>query len=122
MRTLLALVVFMALCPFAPADDKKDVAKATKDKLVGLWLVTKGDSLKGATFEFTKDSKVIMKATEGGETISKDATFETDGSNLSVTHRVNNTESTDKLKIKKLTDKELVIENNEGKVFELSKK
>ena len=123
MKSLLVLAACLALCPFVQADEKKDADKATNDKLAGRWVVTKGDIPEGATLEFSKDGKLKLVVTVDGKATTNDATFVADENTFTVAHKSSDgKEVKEKFKIKKLTDKELVMEDEKGKVLEFARK
>jgi uncharacterized protein (TIGR03066 family) len=108
-------VVFVLGVTAVRADEKKDAE--TKDKLVGTWEVTKGDSLPpGSTAEFTKDGKLklTIKA-DKDKSVTIEGTFKVEGETFKTTLKAEGKEHTETLKIKSLTDKELVIEDEKGK-------
>jgi uncharacterized protein (TIGR03066 family) len=122
-KSLLALAACLVFCSFVQADEKKDAEKATKDKLVGMWVATKGDIPEGATLEFSKEGKLKLVVTVDGKATANDATFEADGDTLTVAHKASDGKDVkEKVKIKKLTDKELVMEDEKGKVMEFARK
>jgi uncharacterized protein (TIGR03066 family) len=114
MKTMtLALAAFALLSFSARAEDKAS-------KLVGKWEVTKGDVPAGSTAEFSKDGKlkVIIKREK---TITNEGTYKLDGDTLKVTSTdPGGKERNESFKIKKLTDKELILEDK-GKDIEFKK-
>ena len=81
------------------------------DKLVGVWRPAKSED----TVEFTKDGKIIAQVTAGGKTVPIGGKYEVkDGKIVStITLRGETNPEVDKFvfAIKRLTDKELVVED-----------
>jgi uncharacterized protein (TIGR03066 family) len=102
------------------ADDKKDLDKT---KLVGIWQVTKGETLEpGTTWEFTKDGKatVILKNPNG--TITKfEGTYKIAGQSFTITGKLAGDDYEETLKVPTLTEKTLVIVDEDGKKDTLEK-
>jgi uncharacterized protein (TIGR03066 family) len=100
--------------------EKKE--KSNKEKLVGVWEVTKSASgiPAGAVFEFTKDGKLKISFKADGKDVNVEGTYTVDGDTISSAGPKG--EKPDKNKIKKLTDTELITEDEKGKVDEFKKK
>jgi uncharacterized protein (TIGR03066 family) len=91
----------------------------TAKKLVGVWEVTKSkDAPPGATVEFTKDGKMALKVKAGDKTLSITGTYKVKGQSVITTLSVGGKEKTETNKIKKLTEKELIVEDEKGTVEE----
>lgn len=108
-----------------PAFADEPAKAANKDKIVGVWEITKGggDVPKDAAFEFTKDGKLIMTATVQGRKINIEGSYSVDGNQLKTVQTApggKKIEETDT--IEKLTDTEMVLKDNKGKVVEFKKK
>jgi uncharacterized protein (TIGR03066 family) len=115
MKTIaLALAAFVMLSFSARAEDKAD-------KLVGKWEATKGDIPAGSTAEFSKDGKIKVTLKRGDKTESKEGTYKLDGDTLKVTSKDGGMERTESFKLKKLTDKELVIGDKRDKEITFKK-
>ena len=114
-----ALFLVLGLVVMAWAADKKDL---DKEKLLGKWECTEGpEHAKGATVEFLKDGK--GKVTLKGSDKPEEFKYEIDGDSVKVTHK--NQEGKEVMqahKIKSLTDKEMVAENEKGEVSKFKKK
>ncbi|HEY1861446.1 MAG TPA: TIGR03066 family protein, partial [Gemmataceae bacterium] len=111
-------VMFVGLTAIC-ADDKKD---DKKDKLVGVWEATKGDAPKGATLEFSKDGKLKIAFEADGKKIAIEGTFKVDGDSLETNLKgPDGKEHKETMKIKTLTEKELVTEDEKGKIDEFKK-
>jgi len=116
MRTLCAVVlgaVAVGAGGFAAADDAKDdFAK----KIVGKWEITKagGDVGPGSTLEFAKDGKFVMVVKDGDKTNTLKGSYKIAKDKLTVTLKTDDTAFDQTLTIKKLTDDdmELLDENN----------
>jgi len=104
------------------ADDKDKKEVPNKDKVIGIWEVTKSGSgiPPGATFEFTKDGKLKVTIKADGKEVTVEGTYKVEGD--TITSAGPKGEKPDKNKIKKLTDTELVTEDEKGKVDEFKKK
>jgi uncharacterized protein (TIGR03066 family) len=114
MKTMtLALVALAALGLSATADDKKPAVSV--DKLVGTWEVTKGDLPAGSTAEFAKNGKLKVTIKGEDKTETHEGTFKLDGDTIKVTAKRDGEERNHSMIIKKLTDKEMILENAESK-------
>jgi uncharacterized protein (TIGR03066 family) len=94
-----------------------------KEKIVAIWVVTKSaDAPPGALVEFTKDGKIniTVKANDKEMKVEGSYTVEEDKINTAV--KQGPKEQKETLKIKKLTDTELVTEDEKGKTDEYKKK
>jgi uncharacterized protein (TIGR03066 family) len=119
LRMSLAVVLLLGVTALR-ADDKKDL---DKDKLVGTWEVTKGESLPvGSTVEFTKDGKVKITVKEGDKTMTIEGTYKIDGQAFKSTLKFGDKENTETVKVTSLTDKELVLLDEQGKKDTFKKK
>jgi uncharacterized protein (TIGR03066 family) len=104
----LALAALVLLSGAARADDKTD-------KLLGKWEAIKGDIPAKSTAEFTKDGKVKVSFKSEGMTESKEGTYKLDADTLKLTRKDGGKERTESFKVKKLTDKELVLTDKRDK-------
>jgi uncharacterized protein (TIGR03066 family) len=110
----MTLVLLVGLTA-AYGEDKKDDNKA---KIVGIWEMIKGD-LKGATIEFTKDGKFKVAYEDEGEKKMTEGTYSIDGESLKAIRKdPDGSDHKETLKITKLTEKDLVVETEDGKVTE----
>ena len=100
-------------------------ADVDKEKLLGKWECTDGpEHIKGGTVEFLKDGKgkITHKGKDGKE-VTEDFTYAIDGDGFKVTHKgEDGKDVTSPHKVKTLTDKELVVENEKGDVAKFKKK
>lgn len=102
----------------ALAQDKKE--PTNKEKIVGIWEVTKSaDAPVGALVEFTKDGKMKLTAKIDGKEITLEGTYTVDGDKINTIGPKGEKETA---KIKKLTDTELAVEDQKGKVDEFKRK
>jgi uncharacterized protein (TIGR03066 family) len=87
------------------------------NKLVGVWEQEDGDA-KGSTVEFTGDGKLkVVDFTKGQKIETIDGTYTLDGDTLKIALiHGEEEEKKDSVKITKLTDQELVTEDEKGKV------
>ncbi len=98
---------------------------SNKDKIIGVWEITKGgDNVpKGAIFEFTKDGKLKMTAKIEERTVKLEATYKVEGDKLKTAmtgpdgKKVEDTDT-----IEKLTDADMVLKDSKGKIVEFKKK
>jgi uncharacterized protein (TIGR03066 family) len=122
LRLMLATAVAVTLAAGVRAEDK-DEKKDNAKLLVGTWEVTKsfdkGPPV-GATVEFTQDGKVKVKAKVDDKDLQREGTYKVDGAKLTLVMK--DKESKTILSIKKLSDKELVTENDDKKSVELKRK
>jgi uncharacterized protein (TIGR03066 family) len=102
--------------------------KTNKDKLVGVWEVTKSENAPaGATVEFTKDGKMIVTIKDGDKTVKVEGTYTLDKDSITSVLKIKDkdnkeTETKETVTITKLTDKELAVKDSKGKVDEFKKK
>jgi uncharacterized protein (TIGR03066 family) len=116
------LVLGLTLVGTAGGDTEKDIAK----KLVGKWELTKSSEKKGippgATIQFTKDGKLKFHLKFGDKDFDFGGSYKLDGKKLTVTIEfMPGKEKTDTVTIEKLTDKELHIKDDKGKVDEFKR-
>jgi uncharacterized protein (TIGR03066 family) len=94
-------------------DKKKD--DSIKTKLVGTWEAESGKGLpKGAKVQFTKDGKVIINAKRDAKEMRIEGTYKVEGNTLKVTTKREDKERTQELKVTKVDDKQLVLEDPKG--------
>jgi len=110
---------FIGLACNAPVAEQKEKKElSNKDKLIGAWELTKAGNgfSPGAIFEFTKDGKLII--TLAGDKDSMVGSYSVDGDTIT------RPEGQDPYKktIKKLTETELVTEDESGQVDEFKRK
>jgi uncharacterized protein (TIGR03066 family) len=114
----LAAFLLVAVTAACAADKKDD----NKTKIVGVWEVVKGDNPKGSTIEFTKDGKLKINIEDNGKKIALDGSYEIDGESLkTVLKGPGGKEHKETLKIKKLTEKELITEDEKAKEDEFKR-
>jgi uncharacterized protein (TIGR03066 family) len=120
MNAVRLLTVGMVVCVLTPgtwaADDneKPDNAKL----LVGKWEVTRGDKELpvGSVVEFSKDGKMKITIKEKDNI---DAVYKVEGDKIQFTLKTGDTEEKkDPLTIKKISEKELVVETKKGQSYE----
>lgn len=98
---------------------------SNKDKIIGVWEITKGGETipKGALFEFTKEGKLKMTVKIEDRTINLEATYKVEKDQLKTAMTGpdgKKMEDTDT--IEKLTDTEMVLKDSKGKVVEFKRK
>jgi uncharacterized protein (TIGR03066 family) len=99
--------------------------KANRQKILGVWEVTKSDdgTPAGTTIEFTKDGKMTVKAKVGDETLTLEGIYKLERDKVTLTYREpGGQEMTDTATITKLTDKELILKDDKGKIDEFKRK
>ena len=105
----------------ARAEEKQDAAKL----IVGKWECTKADpeSLPvGAVVEFTKDGKMKVIVKMGDMEMTIEGTYKVEKDKFTFALKMGDQEHKDTITIKKISDKEMVTENPEGKKVELARK
>src|SRR5262245_66326919 len=103
----LAVAVVLAVVVAAQADDKKDEkSKIDKNKLIGTWALekTEKDIKVGIKMEFTKDDKLNVTLTIGGNDIKVNGTYKLKGDKLTVIMKEKRKEKQDYHKVRELTD------------------
>src|SRR5206468_4608222 len=88
----------------------------TAKKLIGTWELTKGEGPKGAMFEFTKDGKMIMRIKQGEKEFKIEGTYELKEESLTTKLGSGGKSKSETSKVKKVTEKELVLEDEKGKL------
>jgi uncharacterized protein (TIGR03066 family) len=112
-RIVVGLAAFFGLAIVLTAGG--DTAK----KLVGVWEITNNkEAPPGATIEFTRDGKLMMRAKVGEKELKFDGTYELKDQTIVSKVSFAGKTKTESNKIKKLTEKELVIVDEQGKVEE----
>lgn len=100
-------------------------ATPNKDKILGTWELVKGEGAPPGTLaEYTKDGKVKVTVKAGGKEMKMEGTYSVEGDTLKTTMKgPGGKEETDKDKIEKLTETQLVLKNmKENKTVEFKKK
>jgi len=118
--SMIALALVGLAGSLAQADEKID-----KAKLIGTWKIVKADDAdKGATFQFTKDGKVIVAQVDEdtGKKFAKEGTYALDGDKLTVVIKQGaNDDKKVTFTITTLSADKLVLDNKDGKTMELEK-
>jgi uncharacterized protein (TIGR03066 family) len=98
----------------ARADDKKDL---DRDKLVGVWKVTKGETLEpGTTWTFTRDGKAtVLLKNANGTTTTFEGTYKIKGQGFTITGKLAGDDYKETFTVPTLTDKELILVDEDGK-------
>ena len=122
LRFLAAGICVVVLVLGARAGEKK--ADTNKEKIVGTWEVAKADGALplGSTVEYGKDGKAKVSVKNGENTTTVDGTYTVEGDKLKLALKAGDTDLKMTLTIKKLTDKEYVSENEQGKTTEFKRK
>src|SRR5438477_13005953 len=120
-RGMLAGFVICALALVVSADEKKSSDKPENAKLlVGAWECTKSDeggSPVGMVADFGADGKlkVTFKNKDGTEGDTHEGTYKVDGNKFTMTMGKGSGEFKMTITIKKISDAELVTEDEKGK-------
>jgi uncharacterized protein (TIGR03066 family) len=122
LRIVAAAALAAVLLGSLRAEEKKADNKAL---IVGVWGLTKageGGPPVGTTMVFTKDGKVKMSGKADGKEFAFDGTYVVEGDKL--TASIKSPDRTEKgtVTIKKLTDKELVTQDENGRALEFKRK
>jgi|SRR4051812_35893745 len=126
LRVGLAALLTAGLAAGLRADDKKAEGK-TDDyaaKAVGLWEVSKGESLPAAsTLELTKDGRLTLVVKRGGQPLRVEGTYKVKGDAMTVKMKgPDGGEHEETMKITKLTDDELVTLDDQKKTDTFKRK
>ncbi len=122
LRWMAAGLLVVGLAAAVRAADKPDVSK---EKLAGTWEVTKADEggpPTGAVIEFTKDGKLKVTHTRDGKEETLEGTWTADGAKLTVAVKAKDEERKHTVTVKKLTDTELAVQDEEGRNVEFKRK
>lgn len=116
------LAVGVALAATAArADDKPE--KVDAKKLVGRWEPADAPKAVKVVIEFTKDGKLAIEVDFGGKAEKTTGTYKVDGNKLSVTMKKGDgKERSESMTVTKLTDDELVMEEDGKKKSETLKR
>jgi uncharacterized protein (TIGR03066 family) len=116
-RVAMATVVFFGLTLIGAAGTG-DNAK----KIVGVWKVVKSDKgPKGGQIEFAKDGKLKVTFKAEDKEVTAEGTYKVKGDKLTVTITFMEKSSTNTATIKKLTEKELIVQGEKGNVTEFER-
>jgi uncharacterized protein (TIGR03066 family) len=113
--------MFVVLSTTARAADESDHAKL----LIGKWEVTKADEgtvAVGSIIEFTRDGKVKATIKKGQDLETHEGAYKIEKDLLTVSMKKDGEEQSKKLTISKISEKELTVKHEDGKVVELKKK
>jgi uncharacterized protein (TIGR03066 family) len=120
MRWLLCVCLAVVLMPRVSQSETIKNEPTKSEKLLGTWEVTKSDTAPvGAILEFKKDGTMKLTVKEDGKETSMECKYKVDGDTITATYPDGRSQPG---KIKKLTDKELVIEVPKGKTDEYKRK
>jgi len=93
----------------------------TAVKLVGVWEVTKSKGPLGGTVEFTKEGKIRIRIKIKDKNVEIDGSYKLENEKIIATLNFGGKSKTDSLKIKKLNDTELHIEDEKGMTEEFKR-
>lgn len=102
-------------------DDKKDTAKL----LGGAWEVVKaapGTLPVGSILEFGKEGKLKLSVKAEGNEHKLEGTYKVDGMKIAINVKLGDEEKKQILTIKKISESDLAIEDDDGKGAELKRK
>jgi uncharacterized protein (TIGR03066 family) len=122
LRIVAAATLAAVLLGSLRAEEKKADNKAL---IVGVWELTKageGGPPVGTTMGFTKDGKVKMSGKADGKEFSFDGTYVVEGDKLSASIKSPDRTEKGTVTIKKLTDKEFVTQDENGRALEFKRK
>jgi uncharacterized protein (TIGR03066 family) len=120
--TVAAVVLVAGLVGALHAQEKK---ADNESLIVGVWELTKADKggpPVGTVMEFTKDGKIKMTGKADGKQFVANGTYFVNGNKFTGILKTPDREETGTVTIKKLTDKELVTEDDVGRVLEYKRK
>lgn len=117
-RLALVGALVLVLMAESRADGDKGGKPDIQKKLIGKWEIVKftgkNDGLPAkAIVEFTKDGKMITTWQENGERVQWKGTYKVEGKWLTATRQRGDREQTQKIKIIKVDDKELIVGDEE---------
>src|SRR5262245_22424765 len=121
LRLLAVGAVVCLLSAGVQAEEKADLAKL----IVGKWECTKADAGSlpvGAVVEFTKDGKMKVVVKQNDMEMTLDGTYTVEKHKFTFVLKQGDMEHKDTITVTKITEKEMVTENGEGKKVELAKK
>ena len=110
-RSQFFAAIMLTLCLSVIGTAGSDTAK----KIIGLWEITKGDAPPGATIEFTKDGKLSLRAKVNNMDLKVDGTYEVKDESIVSKLTFNGQTKSETHKITKLTDKQLIVQDEQGK-------
>jgi uncharacterized protein (TIGR03066 family) len=121
-RIVASAIVVAGLLGTLQAEEKKT---DNKSLIVGVWELTKADNggpLVGTVMEYSKDGKIRMTGKANGKEFNFDGTYVVDGNKFTGILKTPDREEKGSVTIKKLTDRELVTEDDVGRVLEFKRK
>src|SRR5262249_44882197 len=122
LRAFAAAVVVAGLVGSLWGEEQK---ADNKTLIVGVWELTKADKGGppiGTVMEFTKDAKLKMTGKADGKELVADGTYVVEGNKFTGILKTPDREGKGTATIKKLTDKELVTEDEVGRILEFKPK
>ena len=122
LRIAVAAVLATGLCGALQAQNKK---ADTKSLIVGVWELTntaKGGPPIGTTMEFTKDGNLKLTSKADGMELIANGKYVVEGNKFTGTLKIRGNEEKGTSTIRKLTDTELVTEDEAGRVLEFKRK
>jgi len=121
LRILSVGAIVCAITIGARAEDKVDYAKL----IVGKWEITKADDGTvpvGTTVEFTKDGKFKVTGKKESKEENVEGTYKVEKNTFTFMMKVGDMEHKETITITKMTDKEMLTKDKDGKVVECKKK
>jgi uncharacterized protein (TIGR03066 family) len=115
----------MLLTKLKTVAEEKETPKDNTGKIIGVWVVTKADPHTlpiHATVTFAKGNAAKMVWLAEGKEHTTEGTYKVDATKFSLIRKHGDKEQTQTFSIKKLTDSELILEDDKGKSAELKAK
>jgi uncharacterized protein (TIGR03066 family) len=120
LRLVTAGLFVVGLVVGVRAEEKKD---SNKDKIVGTWELSTSDKSFSAVYDFAKDGKIKLMSKKDEKEESTEGTYSVEGDKVSVVLKIDGKEEKHTFTIKKLTDTEMVLlDEQKGKTAELKRK
>ncbi len=122
-RGLFAALICMGIVDAAAAQVTKEAKADNKDKIVGVWIVVKGEGVPAGTpVEFTKDGKIVFKIDINGKEIKLEGAYKVEGDKVTLSMKTpDGKEESETDTIKELTDSKLVFTDPKGKETEFKR-
>ena len=121
-RIVASAIVVAGLLGTLQAEEKKT---DNKSLIVGVWELTKTDNggpPVGTVMEYSKDGKIRMTGKAKGKELVANGTYVVEGNKFTGMLKTPDREEKGTVTIKKLTDTELVTEDDAGRVLEFKRK
>jgi uncharacterized protein (TIGR03066 family) len=110
LRLVVAGLFVVGLVVGVRAEEKKE---SNKDKIVGTWELSKSDKSFSAVYDFAKDGKIKLTSKKDEKEESTEGSYSVEGDKVSVVLKIDGKEEKHRFTIKKLTDTEMVLLDEE---------